>query len=465
MTLIASISGIRGTIGGESEMNLTPIDIVKFTSAFGMWMTTKSPSRKVVIGRDARPSGEMLEDLVKATLVGLGFEVLNLGLSTTPTVEMAVIAFEAAGGIVLTASHNPRQWNALKLINRKGEFVTNKAGLDIQEIAKNGYFTYATIDEIGSVTEVKDFMDTHIQKILELPYIDSYAVGAANLRILVDGVNSSGGVFVPQLLRAMGVQEIVELNCEPNGQFAHNPEPLKENLRDTCAAIKAHHCDLGIVVDPDVDRLVLVDENGELFGEEYTLVAVADFILQQKKGVVVSNLSSSRALKDLAERHGCAYYASAVGEVNVTEIMKRKDAVIGGEGNGGVIVPDLHYGRDALVGIALFLTHLVKSRMTASELRATYPDYYMSKQKADLEPNVDMQAILRGLEEKYSMEDTNNVDGLKIDFAEAWVHLRKSNTEAIIRIYAEAKSQAEADRLAHAFKQEIVSMVETTHSQ
>ncbi|MFN8397750.1 MAG: phosphoglucosamine mutase [Bacteroidia bacterium] len=460
MTLIASISGIRGTIGGESEMNLTPIDIVRFTSAFGMWMTTKSTSRKVVVGRDARQSGLMVEQLVCGTLVGLGFEVVNLGLSTTPTVEMAVTEFEAAGGIVLTASHNPREWNALKLLNRKGEFVTNKAGLDIQEIARNGYFTYANIDELGHVVHVNDFAEVHIRKILDLPYIDAFAVGASNLRILVDAVNSSGGIYVPQLLRAMGITDIVELNCEPNGKFAHNPEPLKQNLVDTCAAIKQHRCDLGIVVDPDVDRLVLIDENGELFGEEYTLVAVADYILQQKKGVVVSNLSSSRALRDLAERHGCAYFASAVGEVNVTEIMKRKDAVIGGEGNGGVILPDLHYGRDALVGIALFLTHLVKSRMKMSELRATYPDYYMSKQKADLNPAVDMGALLQRLEEKYSTEETNNVDGLKIDFASSWVHLRRSNTEPIIRIYSEAKTQDEADSLADKFRTEIVSMVE-----
>jgi phosphomannomutase len=462
MTLMASISGIRGTIGGECEMNLTPIDIVKFTSAFGMWMTTKSPSRIVVIGRDARPSGEMLEHLVIGTLIGLGFEVINLGLSTTPTVEMAVTEFEAAGGIVLTASHNPREWNALKLLNRKGEFVTNKAGGDIQEIARRGFFTYATVEELGFVREEPDFGKRHIEMILDLPYIDAFAVGASNLKILVDGVNSSGGIFVPQLLRAMGITDIVELNCEPNGHFAHNPEPLKQNLLETCAAIKTQGCDLGIVVDPDVDRLVLIDEHGELFGEEYTLVAVADYILQQKKGVVVSNLSSSRALRDLAARHGCRHYSSAVGEVNVTEIMKRTDAVIGGEGNGGIIVPDLHYGRDALVGIAIFLTHLVKSKLTCSELRATYPDYYMSKQKADLDASVDMQGILEQLAQKYSSEETNNIDGLKIDFAESWVHLRKSNTEPIIRIYSEARSQEEADGLAGNFKAEITSLVETT---
>lgn len=442
-------------------MNLTPIDIVKFTSAFGMWMTTKSQSRKVVIGRDARPSGQMLEHLVIGTLVGLGFEVINLGLSTTPTVEMAITEFGAAGGIVLTASHNPVEWNALKLLNRKGEFVTNKAGSDIQDIAKRGFFTYARVNELGFVTEEPDFGKRHIELILELPYIDAYAVKMSGLKVLVDGVNSSGGIFVPQLLRAMGIEDIIEVNCEPTGHFAHNPEPLKQNLLDTCASVEFHGCDLGIVVDPDVDRLVLIDEKGELFGEEYTLVAVADYILTQKKGVVVSNLSSSRALRDLAARHGCRHYASAVGEVNVTEIMKRTDAVIGGEGNGGIIVPDLHYGRDALVGIAIFLTHLVKSKMTCSELRATYPNYYMSKQKADLEPSVDMQAILQDLEKKYSSEETNNVDGLKIDFAESWVHLRKSNTEPIIRIYSEAKTQEEADGLAGNFRAEIVSLVES----
>lgn len=462
MTLIASISGIRGTIGGESESNLTPIDIVRFTSAFGIWMTTKSPSRRVVIGRDARPSGEMVEHLVIGTLVGLGFEVVNLGLSTTPTVEVAITEFGAAGGIVLTASHNPKHWNALKLLNRKGEFVTSKAGGEIQEIVRRGFLTYAHVDELGTVTHEPDFGRVHIEKILALSCIDHFAVGSSGLRVLVDGVNSSGGIFVPQLLRAMGIEDIVELNCAPTGEFAHDPEPLKHNLLDTCAAVRAHRCDLGIVVDPDVDRLVLIDEQGELFGEEYTLVAVADYILQQKKGVVVSNLSSSRALRDVAERHGCRHYASAVGEVNVTEIMKRTDAVVGGEGNGGVILPELHYGRDALVGIAIFLTHLVKSRMKCSELRATYPDYYMSKQKADLDQAVDMGALLRQLEERYQQEETNNVDGLKIDFAASWVHLRRSNTEPIIRIYSEAKTQAEADALADRFKAEIVSLVEST---
>lgn len=459
MTLIASISGIRGTIGGESGQNLTPNDIVQFTSAFGMWLTTKSPSRKVVIGRDARPSGEMVEHLVIGTLVGLGFEVVNLGLSTTPTVEMAVTHHEAAGGIVITASHNPREWNALKLLNRKGEFVTNKAGKEIQDIIERGFYTYALIDNIGSVSTDNDFGQKHIQMILELPQVDAFAVASAGLKVLVDGVNSSGGIFVPQLLKSIGITDIVELNCEPSGNFAHNPEPLQKNLVETCAAIKQHGCDLGIVVDPDVDRLVFIDENGELFGEEYTLVAIADFILQHKKGVVVSNLSSSRALRDMAEKHGCRHYASAVGEVNVTEIMKRTDAVIGGEGNGGVIFPYLHYGRDALVGIALFLTHLVKSKMKCSELRATYPDYYMSKQKVDLDAGVDVDGILAALEKKYESEDTNNVDGLKIDFPESWVHLRKSNTEPIIRIYSEAKSQQAADDLADRFKAEISSMV------
>jgi phosphomannomutase len=406
-----------------------------------------------------------LENLVKGTLVAMGFEVINLGLCTTPTVEIAVTEFAAAGGIVLTASHNPREWNALKLLNHKGEFVTKKAGNDIQEIVRNGYFSFSTIDRIGKVTEVRDFEDVHIQKILALPYIDAFAVKAAGLRVLVDGINSSGGVVVPKLLHALGISEIVEVNCEPTGRFAHLPEPLGENLQETCAAIRAHGCDLGIVVDPDVDRLVLIDEKGELFGEEYTLVAVADYILRQKKGVVVSNLSSSRALKDLAERHGCSYFSSAVGEVHVTEIMKRKDAVIGGEGNGGVILPDLHYGRDALVGIALFVTHLVKSRKSCSELRATYPNYFMSKQKASINPSVDFQLVLDHLEAKYSGEEVNNLDGLKIDFPDSWVHIRRSNTESIIRIYAEAKSQDKADRLADSFRSEIVSIADHSLKQ
>lgn len=458
MTLIASISGIRGTIGGESGKNLTPIDIVNFASAFGIWMTTKSDSRKVVIGRDARPSGPMLESLVSSTLVGLGFEVINLGLSTTPTVEVAVPYFGAAGGIVLTASHNPREWNALKLLGKKGEFVTKKDGTEILEIVTNGFFSFSQVEKLGKVTEVSDFGAVHIQQILDLQLVDAYSISRSGLRVLVDGVNSSGGIFVPQLLRALGIEDIIEVNCEPNGHFAHNPEPLKEHLVETCAALKEHKADLGIVVDPDVDRLALIDERGEMVGEEYTLVACADYVLQHKKGAVVSNLSSSRALRDLAESYGCPYKASAVGEVNVTDKMKRTDAVIGGEGNGGVIFPDLHYGRDALVGIALILSHLAKNKKKLSELRAQYPDYYMSKQKAVLEEGMDVDAVLEMLKGDAEGGEVDDTDGIKIDFEHSWVHLRKSNTEPIIRIYSEAKSQVEADGLATRFKNKIAKL-------
>ena len=459
MTLIASISGIRGTIGGQRGENLTPIDVVNFTSAFGIWMTTKSPSRKVVIGRDARPSGQMVEGLVASTLVALGFEVINLGLSTTPTVEMAVPHYEAAGGIVLTASHNPKQWNALKLLGKKGEFLTKKEGGEILSIVENGFFSFSPIDEIGSIREVDDFAQVHIDAILALPMVDAYAIKNSGLKVAVDGVNSSGGIYVPMLLRALGIEDIVEINCEPTGEFAHNPEPLKENLVETCEAVLKSGADVGIVVDPDVDRLAMIDEKGEMFGEEYTLVAVADYVLQHKKGAVVSNLSSSRALRDLAESYGCPYKASAVGEVNVTDKMRRHDAVIGGEGNGGVILPDLHYGRDALVGIALFLSHLVKSKKTCSELRATYPDYFMSKQKASLEKGMDVDGILKRIHEEYKDEDINDVDGIKIDFPDSWVHLRKSNTEPIIRIYSEAKSLEAAKSLADEFRDKILQLV------
>ncbi len=458
MTLIASISGIRGTIGGQPGDNLTPIDIVNFTSAFGIWMTTKSSSRKVILGRDARPSGPMVEGLVASTLIGLGFEVINLGLSTTPTVEMAVPHYEAAGGIVLTASHNPKEWNALKLLGKKGEFLTRKEGLEIQSIVDRGFYSFVPINEIGIVREVKDFGKIHIQKILELPLVDAYAIKNSGLKVAVDGVNSSGGIYVPQLLKALGIEDIIEINCVPDGEFAHNPEPLRENLLGTSEIVKTSGADLCIVVDPDVDRLALIDENGEMFGEEYTLVAVADYVLQHKKGAVVSNLSSSRALRDLAESYGCPYKASAVGEVNVTDKMRRHDAVIGGEGNGGVILPDLHYGRDALVGIALFLSHLVKSKLKCSELRATYPNYYMSKQKAALNPGVNVDEILEKIHQENKDKDVNDVDGIKIDFPHSWVHLRKSNTEPIIRIYSEAKSLEEAESLANKFKERVLQL-------
>jgi len=450
MTLISSISGIRGTIGGQVGQNLTPIDIVNFAAAFGTWLSLKrAQSKTVVIGRDARPSGAMVQGLVSNTLISLGFDVIDLGLSTTPTVEVAVPEFKAAGGIILTASHNPVEWNALKLLNYKGEFVTHKDGLEILEILENKLYPFKEVRELGVIKEVTDFSATHIKQIKEVNLVDSFAIGKADLKVVVDGVNSTGGIYVPELLEALGVKNIVKLNCEPTGWFSHNPEPVKKNLTEICDFIKKEGADIGIAVDPDVDRLVLVDENGELFGEEYTLVAVADYVLQHNKSAVVSNLSSSRALRDLAERHGCRYYASAVGEVNVVEIMKRTDALIGGEGNGGIIFPELHYGRDALIGIALFLSHLVKSGMKCSELRATYPDYYMSKQKLQLEAGMDVDGILATFKEKYKDQKPNDIDGVKVDFEESWVHLRKSNTEPIIRIYTEAKSQAAADELAN----------------
>ena len=459
MTLISSISGIRGTIGGEPGKSLSPIDIARFTAAFGTWLTTKNNLKKVVIGRDARQSGPMLEQIVIGTLIGLGFEVINLGLSTTPTVEMAVPHFEAAGGIILTASHNPKDWNALKLLNSRGEFISKKGGMELIEMLDNNLIRFEKVEYLGSVHSEKDFFQVHLEKVLALPYVDQYATAKAGLKIVVDGINSSGGIFVPRLLNALGVKEVLCLNCEPNGEFAHNPEPLRENLGEICEYVKKHKADLGIVVDPDVDRLVFVDENGELFGEEYTLVAVADWILQHKQGSVVSNLSSSRALRDLAEKHGCSYFASAVGEVNVIEKMKRHDAAIGGEGNGGVILPDLHYGRDAIVGIALFLTHLVKSGKTCSELRRTYPDYFMSKQKISLEDGLDSDKLLEEFAAGYSRDQVDLTDGVKVDFPESWVHLRKSNTEAIVRIYSEAKTQAEADSLANAIKQKLTQLV------
>lgn len=450
MTLISSISGIRGTIGGSVGKNLTPVDVVRFTSAFGTWLSVKSQSNKVVLGRDARPSGAMIHQLVSGTLVSLGFEVIDLGLSTTPTVEMAVPHYQAAGGIILTASHNPVEWNALKLLNLRGEFVTKKDGMEILEIAENEYYPFKPVAELGRILPIEDFGKVHIEKILQLPLVDKYAIEQAQLKIVVDGVNSSGGIFVPQLLEALGVKDIVKLNCEPNGWFAHNPEPLKENLTEISQYIASEGADLGICVDPDVDRLVFIDNKGELFGEEYTLVAVADYVLAHTKSAVVSNLSSSRALRDVAARHGVRYHASAVGEVNVVEIMKRTDALIGGEGNGGIIYPELHYGRDALVGIGLFLSHLVKANMSCSDLRRTYPDYFMAKKKLNLTEGLDVDLLLQTFKGKYENEggSITDIDGVKVDFEKSWVHLRKSNTEPIVRVYTEAPSQQEADQLA-----------------
>ncbi|MEM6345008.1 MAG: phosphoglucosamine mutase [Bacteroidota bacterium] len=458
MTLISSISGTRGTIGGSVGQNLTPIDIARFTAAYGTWLTLKTSKRKVVLGRDARPSGEMLQSIVSGTLVGLGFEVINLGLSTTPTVEVAVPELEAAGGIILTASHNPVEWNALKLLNGKGEFVTKKDGMEILEILQNELFNFSEVRELGKLTQLDDFEARHIDMILKLKLVDKYAIKKADLKVVVDGVNSSGGLYVPQMLEALGVSNIVKLNCEPNGWFAHNPEPLAQNLTQICEYIQRNGADLGIVVDPDVDRLVFIDNEGNMFGEEYTLVAVADYVLKHTKSAVVSNLSSSRALADLAAQHGCRYYASAVGEVNVTEIMKRTDALIGGEGNGGIIYPELHYGRDALVGIALFLSHLVKSGKTMAELRATYPSYFMAKRKMQLTEGMDVEAMLERFKVKYKDEKINEIDGVKVDFAEYWVHLRRSNTEPIVRIYTEAKSQTQADELAERIISELTEL-------
>ncbi|MEM6262797.1 MAG: phosphoglucosamine mutase [Bacteroidota bacterium] len=461
MTLISSISGIRGTIGGKISENLTPIDVVNFASAFGTWLSLKNvqAKRRVVIGRDARPSGKMVAQLVANTLVGLGFEVIDLGLSTTPSVEMAVPEYQAAGGVILTASHNPVNWNALKLLNLRGEFITKKDGLEILEILENRYYNFSEVGELGHIQQVDDFVKIHIQKIKELRLVDTYAIERANLKVVVDGVNSSGGIYVPLLLESLGVNKIVKLNCEPNGWFAHNPEPLAENLTGICEYIAQEGADLGIAVDPDVDRLVFIDNEGKLFGEEYTLVAIADYILQHTKSAVVSNLSSSRALADIAAKHGVRHYASAVGEVNVIEIMKRTDALIGGEGNGGIIYPELHYGRDALVGIALFMSHFVKSKKTCAELRKQYPNYFMAKKKISLTPEIDMEKLLGAFKNRYAHEKVNDIDGIKVDFPESWVHLRKSNTEPIIRVYTEAKTQVEADQLADQVISELEQMI------
>ncbi len=449
MTLIKSISGIRGTIGGRTGDNLTPIDAVKFAAAYGTWLREYSGKDKltVVIGRDARISGPMIHNLVGNTLTGLGIDIIDLGLSTTPTVEVAVPLEKAHGGIILTASHNPKQWNALKLLNEKGEFLSGAEGVKILEIAESDNFNFADVDNLGSVTPNDNYMDIHIDEVLKLSLVDADAVKAAKFKVVVDGVNSSGGIIIPRLLEKMGV-ETIKLYCEPNGHFPHNPEPLKEHLGDICELVVKEKADLGVVVDPDVDRLAFISEDGEMFGEEYTLVAVADYVLGKTPGNTVSNMSSSRALRDVTKLHGGTYEASAVGEVNVVEMMKKNNAVIGGEGNGGIIYPELHYGRDSLVGVALFLTHLAHKKMKVSELRRTYSEYFMSKNKIELTPQIDVDAVLSKMYERYRGEDCKTIDGVKIDFAENWVHLRKSNTEPIIRIYTEAKSQREADELA-----------------
>lgn len=456
MTLIKSISGIRGTIGGHAGDNLTPLDVVKFTTAYARLIAERNPGRKltIVIGRDARISGEMVANLVEGTLLGCGVDVVNVGLCTTPGTELAVTAHKADGGIIITASHNPRQWNALKLLNGEGEFLSDAEGKRVLAMAEEEDFAYPEIDGIGHVVSRESYNERHIEQVLALPLVDVEAVRARKFKVVVDAVNSVGGIVMPELLRRLGC-EVVELNCEPTGEFAHNPEPLPQNLTQIAQVIVREKADLGIVVDPDVDRLAFVNEDGTMFVEEYTLVAVADYVLSHKVGNTVSNLSSSRALRDVTERHGGRYYASAVGEVNVVAKMKEVGAVIGGEGNGGVIYPELHYGRDALVGTALFLTHLAKCGMTMTQLRATYPAYYASKNKIELTPAIDVDKVLREIKARYAGEKVNDIDGVKIDFAEDWVHLRKSNTEPIIRVYTEAKSMEEADALAQRFIGEI----------
>ena len=459
MTLIKSISGIRGTIGGVVADNLTPIDVVKFASAYGAWLKQQRDKDNyvVVVGRDARISGEMIQNLVMHTLVGMGIHVVDLGLSTTPTVEVAVPLEHADGGIILTASHNPKQWNALKLLNVKGEFLSAEDGKQILELSESASLSFNDVDSLGKITINQAYIDLHIDEILDLPLVNKKAIEAAKFKVVVDGVNSTGGIAVPLLLERLGVHA-VKLYCEPNGHFPHNPEPLKEHLGDLSEKVVKEHADFGIVVDPDVDRLAFMDEKGEMFGEEYTLVAVADYVLGQTPGNTVSNMSSTRALKDITEKHGGSYQASAVGEVNVVELMKKTNAIIGGEGNGGIIYPELHYGRDALVGIALFLSLLADKRISVSELRKSYPSYFMSKQKIELTPGLDVDGILKTIEQRYASEKISIIDGVKIDFEKGWVHLRKSNTEPIIRIYTEAGSQYDADALAHKFMDELAEI-------
>lgn len=446
MTLIKSISGIRGTIGGRVGDGLNPLDTVKFVSAYATFIreSKNNDSNKIVVGRDARMSGKMMEQIVTGTLMGIGFDVVNIGLATTPTTELAVTMEKACGGIILTASHNPKQWNALKLLNEKGEFLNAKEGEEVLRIAEAEDFDYAHIDHVGTLSE-KDYTDKHIQAVLDLELVDVDAIKAADFEVAIDCVNSVGGIVLPKLLKALGVNRVNELYCTPNGDFPHNPEPLPEHLKDIFTMVKTTLSDVGFVVDPDVDRLAIVCENGEFFGEEYTLVAVADYVLKHTPGNTVSNLSSSRALRDVTRKYGCEYNASAVGEVNVTTLMKATNAVIGGEGNGGVIYPASHYGRDSLVGIALFLSHLAHEKKKVSEIRASYPEYFIAKQKVQLTPSIDVDAILKAVKEKYVQYDVTDIDGVKIDFSDKWVHLRKSNTEPIIRVYSEAHSMKEAE--------------------
>jgi len=463
MTLIKSISGIRGTIGGKPSEGLSPLDIVKFTAAFGYWIKKANQEDKIrmVVGRDARISGPMVSQLVIGTLTGLGIDVIDIDLATTPTTEMEVVRHHAAGGIIITASHNPTQWNALKLLNDKGEFINDLEGKMVLKIAEDESFEFAGVESLGKTIRVMDSLEFHVDQILKLPLVNIDSIRKANFKVAIDAVNSVGGIAIPYLLKRLGVEQVVELYCEPNGIFPHNPEPLPENLTEIAAKIKLDKADVGFVVDPDVDRLAIVNEDGSMFGEEYTLVAISDYILQSKIGNTVSNLSSSRALKDITVKHGASYFSAAVGEVNVVSKMKETNAIIGGEGNGGVIYPELHYGRDSLVGIALFLSFLAKSEKKCSILRADYPNYYMSKNKIELDANMDVDAILNQIIETYKKQDVelNTIDGIKIDFENEWVQLRKSNTEAIIRIYSESTSVEKANALANKIIDEIKSII------
>ncbi len=459
MALIKSISGIRGTIGGKTNDNLTPVDIVKFAAAYGSWILQQVTNTKIVIGRDGRISGEMVSNLVVNTLLGLGLDIIDLGLSTTPTVEMAVKFENAAGGIILTASHNPKEWNALKLLNNKGEFISGDEGKLILVAAEKEDFTFASVDKLGTYTKDETLLQKHIDAVVNYELVDVAAIRSKNFKIVVDAVNSTGAIAIPALLKELGVTDIVILNEEVNGHFAHNPEPLPEHLTDLSSAVVKHHADLGIAVDPDVDRLCFVCEDGSMFGEEYTLVAVADYILSKRKGNTVSNMSSTKALKDVTIKHGGQYFPSMVGEVNVVNKMKAVDAVIGGEGNGGIIVPDLHYGRDALIGIALFLTHLANSNKTIKQLRSTYPDYFISKNKIELPNGTDIKTIFESIKDLYKNQPINAEDGLKIEFDNDWVHLRTSNTEPIIRIYAESDFESKADNIAKKLMQDIGKMM------
>ena len=460
MTLIKSISGIRGTIGGKPNDNLTPVDVVRFAAAYGTYILSQTitSKAKVIIGRDARISGSMVQALVSNTLIGLGIDVIDLGMATTPTVEMVVPKENAQGGIILTASHNPKQWNALKLLDSKGEFLNAEAGAHILDLADKENFDFASVDDLGKISKNNTSLEMHIQEVINHPLVTVDKIKASGLKIVVDGVNSIGGIAIPALLKEFDL-EVIELYCEPNGQFPHNPEPLKEHLGALSEKVIETGADLGIVVDPDVDRLAFMDENGEMFGEEYTLVACADYVLSKKSGNTVSNMSSTRALRDVTEKHGGSYFSSAVGEVNVVTKMKEVDAVIGGEGNGGIIDPQLHYGRDSLIGTALFLSLLSGLKLSVSELKKTYPEYFMSKGKIELEPSMEVDHLLNEIKKKYTDNKPNTIDGVKIDFENSWVHLRKSNTEPIIRVYTEAPSQLEADNLMNRFKAELLAFV------